>query len=261
VNSLRVFFVGGITSYRALFHWMNPWIFIPMLIVFPVTQLLFFAYLGRSTGVADDAYFVVGNSLVAAALPGLFGIGHSLSGERRTQTLAPLLASPANRLALFLGRTLPAIANGFVVSAFCFAMGSLLLRFNVEASELPLLALTILVSACSCTALGVCVGSFGLRGRNVSVLSDLTFAFFLVAAGVNVPLSRLPDWLRFISERLPLTHGIKAARQVANGASFPDVSGLLATEAAVGAAYLVAGVLLIRLFEHQGRRSASLETF
>jgi ABC-2 type transport system permease protein len=261
MNWLRVFFVGGMTSYRALFHWMNPWIFVPMLIVVPFTQLLFFAYLGRATDVAQDSYFVVGNSLVAAALPGLFGIAHSISGERRTQTLAALLASPADRFALFLGRTLPAIVNGFFVSVFCLVMGALLLRFDVHASALPALALVIVTCAFSCASFGLCIGAIGLRGRNVSVLADLTFAFFLVAAGVNVPLDRLPDWLRFVSDRLPLTHGITAARRIVGGDGLGDVAGLVATEAAVGAAYLVAGVLLIRFFEYRGRRTASLETF
>jgi len=26
VNALRIFFVGGLTSYRALFNWISPWV-------------------------------------------------------------------------------------------------------------------------------------------------------------------------------------------------------------------------------------------
>src|SRR5205085_10749692 len=87
VNWLRVFFAGGVTSYRALFAWVNPWVFVPMLIVYPVFQILFFVYLGRSAGVGSDSFFLIGDSFVAAAMAGLFGMGHSVGGERRVQTL------------------------------------------------------------------------------------------------------------------------------------------------------------------------------
>ena len=66
MSSLRVFLRCGVTSYRALFGWLNPWIAVPMFVVAPLFQLLFFAYLGRATSVEDDAFFVVGNGLLAA---------------------------------------------------------------------------------------------------------------------------------------------------------------------------------------------------
>ena len=36
MNSVRLFFVGGLTSYRALFYWLSPTIYIPSLIVAPI---------------------------------------------------------------------------------------------------------------------------------------------------------------------------------------------------------------------------------
>ncbi len=35
VNGTRIFFVGGLMSYRALFGWLSPWIFIPTFLVAP----------------------------------------------------------------------------------------------------------------------------------------------------------------------------------------------------------------------------------
>lgn len=37
-TSVRIFFIGGLTSYRALFGWMNPWIFIPSLLIPPCAR-------------------------------------------------------------------------------------------------------------------------------------------------------------------------------------------------------------------------------
>src|SRR5262249_60406866 len=47
VSSLRVFFIGGLISYRALFNWIRPWIYIPTMLGAPLFQILFFTYLGR----------------------------------------------------------------------------------------------------------------------------------------------------------------------------------------------------------------------
>ena len=55
-NNVRVFFIGGLIAYRALFNWLNPWIFIPTLVVVPIFQVLFFAFLGRSAGLESDRY-------------------------------------------------------------------------------------------------------------------------------------------------------------------------------------------------------------
>ena len=63
-----------------------------------------------------------------------------------------------------------------------------------------------------------------------------------------------------IGQLLPLTHGIAAAREVAAGASLSAVSGLVWTEVAVGAAWAIVAYVLLRVFEYEGRRRATLET-
>jgi ABC-2 type transport system permease protein len=261
VNWLRVFFVGGLTSYRALFHWLSPWIFVPMLVIAPTFQLLFFAYLGRASAVESDSYFVVGNALLAAALPGLWGMSHSIAGERRSKTLGMLLSSPASRLALFLGRGLPTVVNAFVVSAFCFVVGAVLLEFDLDPSAVPALLVAIAACSFSCAALGLSVGALGLRGRNVTVIDNLLLAALLLLCGVNVPLERLPEWMQAVGTVLPLTHGVEAAREIVAGATVGQVRGPLLAEFAVGAGYALGGAVLLRLFEYESRRTASLETF
>ena len=67
MNSLRVFVIGGLMSYRALFSWQSPAYYIPTMLAHPLFQVLFFAYLGRFSHVRNDAFFVVGNSLKVTA--------------------------------------------------------------------------------------------------------------------------------------------------------------------------------------------------
>jgi ABC-2 type transport system permease protein len=260
-NALQVFFVGGLTSYRALFNWVNPWVYIPQMLGYPVFQILFFAYLGRFADVESDKFFLIGNSFIAIALTGFFGMGNAIGGERRSQTLATLLASPANRFAIFLGRAVPSIATGFVTAAFAFAICSFILGTHFAGKELAGLALAGAVASFACTSFGLCLGSLGLRGRSVSLFADMISGSMLLIAGANVPLDRLPGAIRNISSLIPLTHGLGAARILAAGGSIADARNLLLTEALVGAIYFAAGVLMLRLLEYSGRRSAALETF
>ena len=261
MNTARVIFVGGLTSYRALFNWISPWIFVPHTVGYPVFEILFFAYLGRFADVQSDEFFLIGNAFLSIAVTGMFGMGHATAGERRSQTLTALLASPANRFAVFLGRALPSILTGFFVAAASFAICSAILGVHIPASRFPGLAVATAATAFACTALGLCLGALGLRGRNVSVFADVIAAFMLLISGANVPLHRLPEWVRTISSGIPVTHGIQAARAIADGATIGAAGDLLVKELAVGGVYLLFGLVMLRFFEYEGRRSASLETY
>lgn len=259
--AVRVFFVGGLISYRALFNWLRPGMYVTTMLGSPLFQILFFTYLGRFTRNENDAFFIVGNAVQVAAMSSIYGMVMGIANERQFGTLSPLLATPANRLALFLGRALPYIANGLVVSAFGFVVSWALLGFSLDAGDVPALALIVLVTSAACTALGMLIGSIGLRARDVFFAANLVYFLMLLFCGVNVSVDDLPGWMAAIGRGLPLTHGIQAARRVAAGASLGDVGGLVVTEALIGLAYAGAGYALFRLFEGEGRRRASLETF
>jgi ABC-2 type transport system permease protein len=259
MSPLRIFFVGGLTSYRALFSWLSPWILIPTFCIAPLFQILLFAFIGRSTHLESDEFYVVGNALQYGSLPCLFAMAQTIDGERYQKTLPVILATPAPRLPLFLGRSLPVMANGIVVAAFAFTAGGLLLGIHVPVGALGSLALVIAVTAFACTGLGLVNAAIGLRYRDTAVSSNLLFGFLLVFCGVNVPLDALPVWMSTLAQGLPLTHGIEAARKLADGTALGDVSGLIAAEAGIGLVYAAAGYGFLRLMEGVSRRRATLE--
>jgi ABC-2 type transport system permease protein len=257
--ALRIFFIGGLTSYRGLINWLSPWIFFPTLIVAPIFQILLFVYIGRNAGVQSDEFYVVGNAVQYASIPCLFSMTHAIAGERSQQTLSYILVTPAGRLPLFLGRALPVIGNAMFVAAFSLLVAGSLLRIDVPLSAWAPIALVIFVSTFSCTGLGLICAGIGLRVRETAVLNNIIFGLLLIFTGANVDIDELPGWMQAISERVPLTHGIQAARRVADGASLGEVDGLLAAEAAIGIAYTIAGYLLLRLMERESRKRASLQ--
>ncbi|HEY8644300.1 MAG TPA: ABC transporter permease [Gaiellaceae bacterium] len=258
MKSLRIFFLGGLISYRALFSFMSPAVFIPALIITPIFQILLFAYIGRAANARSDEFYVVGNAMQYAAVPCLFAMTQTIAGERFQQTLGYILVSPAGRLPLFLGRALPVILNGFFVAGFSLIVGGLILGVTFPASALLPLAVVVLVASLSCTGLGLINAGLGLRIRETSVLSNILVGILLIFCGANVAISSLPHWMAQISSWLPLTHAIEAARAVAHGSSLTAVQGLIGRELGVGLLYAVAGFAIIRFFETQSRRHASL---
>src|SRR5207253_4125879 len=151
VNSLRVFFGGGLISYRALFSWLNPWVYIPSFLVMPIFQILLFVYIGRSAKLQSDSFYVIGNALQFAAIPCLFAMANTIAGERNQQTLGYILITPARRLPLFLGRAIPVAANGFFVALFALVAGSAIVGTHIAASGYAPIVLVIAVSAFACT--------------------------------------------------------------------------------------------------------------
>ena len=260
-SNLRIFFIGGLISFRALFNWLHPAIYIPTMLGSPLFQILFFSYVGRVSGLRNDTFFIVGNAVQVSAMAGIYGATMTIANERHFGTLLPLLATPANRIALFLGRTLPPIVNGLLVSTFGFIVGAVLLDFEMPSNNIPALAFVLLVTVCSCTALGMTLGSLGMRARDVFFASNLMYFFMLLLCGVNVPLQDLPGWMQAIGNALPMTHGIEAARGLAAGMTLGDVSSLLRTEAVIGVSYAFAAYTLFRIFEFEGKRTGSLTTF
>jgi ABC-2 type transport system permease protein len=258
-TSLRIFFIGGLTAYRGLINWLSPWIFIPSLVVTPIFQILLFVYIGRAAGVQSDEFFVVGNAIQYASIPCIFSMTHAIAGERFQQTLAYLLVSPAGRLPLFLGRALPVILNALVVAAFSLLVAGLIMRIDVPLSSWPAILLVICISAFACTGLGLITAAVGLRVRETAVLNNIIFGLLLVFTGANVPLDEMPGWMEAVGRSVPLTHGIEAARDLADGASLGDVSGLLATEFVIGVLYTVVGYQALRFMEYQSRKRASIQ--
>jgi ABC-2 type transport system permease protein len=256
-----IFFVGGSIAYRGLFNWIRPAMYIPTMLGSPLFQLIFFTKLGQYAHAESRDFYIVGNSVQVCAMSSVYGMTMTVANERWFGTLGPLLASPANRSAVFLGRGVPVLANGLVVSLFTFLAGALLLGFRPGLAAVPALVLVVVVTVLSCTAFGMLLGSIGLRAKDFFFAANLAYFLMLLFCGVNIPLDVLPGWMSAVSRCLPLTHGIAAARQVAAGASLGHVSGLITTELGIACAYALAGLTLFRILERESRRSAVLDTY
>ncbi|GAA3737122.1 ABC transporter permease [Micromonospora maritima] len=258
-STARLVVVGGMTSYRALFNWTTPSMYIGTLFASPLFQLLFFVYVGRGLGVAGDEFLIVGNAVLSCSVAGIFGGTMAIANERRYGTLGTVLLSPRSRAAIFLGRGLPYVLNGALVSVTMLGAAALLLGWRTPVDRLPALVLTTLVGAIACTAFGLTLGSVGLRLRDIWLVTNITSALMLLLTGVIVPSGELPALLRGIGSVLPLTHSVAAARHITDGDGFGAAGPDLLIEVGIAVAYTLIAVVLLRVFETEARRRAVLD--
>jgi ABC-2 type transport system permease protein len=258
-SAWRVFWYGGRMSYGMLFNWARPSIYIPTLIGGPTFQLLFFAALGSYATDRSPAYFAIGNAVQVSALAGVFGMTMAIANERWFGTLPAILATPANRVALFAGRFMPFVLNGLLVSLYAFALGVIFLGVRLAPGTLAVAGLALLVTVFSCTAIGALQGAVSLRLRDGLFGANLVTMSILLFCGVNIPVDDLPGWMQVIGNLLPFTHGLEAVRQAADGAGFAQVGGLIGIEALVGIAYAVAAFALFVYLERSARANATLD--
>lgn len=255
----RIFWNGGRISYAALFNWARPSIYIPTLLGAPTFQILFFAALGSyATGMAPE-FFAIGNAVQVCSMAGIYGMTMAVANERWFGTLPALMASPANRAALFGGRFIPFIVNGFLVSAYGFVLCWVFLDVRFDAATLGVVVLAMIVTAFSCSAIGAVMGGVSLRLRDGLFGANLLVFLFLLLCGVNIPLAALPEWMQAVSQVLPFTHGLAAVRLAIDGATLAEVGGLIATEFIIGVAYAVAAFFLFSWLERSSYRNATLD--
>ena len=262
VANLRLFWNGTLLSYIALFRWLQPATYLASKIVMPLAQILFFTLLGTfATGRGTTDFYVIGNAMQIAAVSGIYGVTMSIGGDRWEGTLPYLFGTPANRLTLFVGRAFMHVLDGMLGVVIGFAWGVLLLGLNLSRTDLPALALTILITTFSTSGLGLLMGCISLISLNVMFINNAVYFGLLIFSGANVPISTLPPWMQAISAMLPLTRGIAAARALIAGASLADVAPLLGGEFLIGVVYVFAGYLLFRWIEFQAKQRGTLEMF
>lgn len=255
--TLRLFFVAGWRSHMALFRWMRPSAFLPTVIGVPTVQLIWFVYLGHYVGTHPVAYYAVGNALHACAIAGLFAPAMSIQGERFGGTLTAVLATPARRGVMFLGRVVPAVLIGFLTSVVILALGTVVAEVELPWVRIPQLAGAVLVTATSCSAFGLLIGAIGLRTREAILIANLTSYLMLLVGGVNVPLASLPNWLQAVGQLMPMTHGIQAARDVIAGTA--GSGELILLELLKALVYLGIALVMLRTLEQSSRRHAVLD--
>ena len=165
-----------------------------------------------------------------------YGIG--VIWERDLGILHQMLASPAPRSALVLGKALSAGERGLSQAAIVYLLASLLgVHINWRMSAIVgVLCIVVLGSAFFSTFSLIVASIVRTRERFMGVGQILTMPLFF-ASNAIYPISIMPGWLQAISRVNPLTYEVDALRglMVMGGTSvngmFLDVAVLITATA------------------------------
>jgi ABC-2 type transport system permease protein len=259
-QNVRLYFASAWYSYRALYAWQSFAPYISVKIVFPLAQMLLFLFMGRLAGLTNPLYIVIGNILLLPATNGVSGVSMTVNGERDFRTLPYLIASPAPRAPLFLGRSLVHIIDGLLSTIMALILGMIFFHVDLSHSNLPLTALCILLLSVTSCGLGLILGSLSLRTREAWTITTMVVIALYIFSGVNFPVDVLPKSLQTISYALPLTRGIQAARLTMNGADWSAISSLFFGELLTGLIYFALGYLMFTWFEKLSLVDGQIET-
>ncbi|MDQ4146493.1 MAG: ABC transporter permease [Pseudomonadota bacterium] len=255
---MRVFFAAAYYSYRGIFAWLTPAMYVAQKLMIPLFQVGFFSLIGAFGGAQPLDFYLLGNAMVIAGAGGVW-IAIAVNEERVLGTLVYALASPANRVALFYGRAAVHVVDAFFHVLLAFAWAMLVFGLDLPFSTWGGILLAIVVGTIATAGLGLLAGALAYVVLDAFLLANMVTFLLLLLSGANIPLSELPSWLALLGQALPLSRSIEAARILAAGDELMAALPLLIADLAVGFVYAGAGFFVFRWVEVLARRRGSFE--
>jgi ABC-2 type transport system permease protein len=260
---IRIFVSSAVFAFKALFSWLRPEMWITQLLVLPLFDIAFFVYLARFVAptTTNVAFIAVGNAMQVASFSSIFAVCNLTSEEKWQGTLIPLIATPANRFPLFLGRAVFQIFNSMATIAVGFLYANYVFGVDMSRTDFQALAVVIIITSLAMTGFGLMLGSVGLFLRTAMIIANIFLFIGLLICGVNFPVTELPTWIQPLSYAIPMTYGTMAARAAVSGSGIIQLAPVLLQETGAGIGSILAGYLLFIGFEILARRRGTLEEY
>jgi ABC-type multidrug transport system ATPase subunit/ABC-type polysaccharide/polyol phosphate export permease len=215
------------TSYRFSFFMQIVEIFLTVVALYFLSKML-------GQGAVEKHLLPYGGDYFSFALIGIafysyFNIGFSsfaakLQEAQSTGTLEAMLSTPADLSTIVLGSSLWRFIMTSIRVMIFLVCGAFMFPDGLEAGNLPLAALIIILTVVSASSFGIVSASFIIVVKRGDPISWLFRSASWLMGGVVFPVTVLPIWMQKISLLLPTVYALKAMRMVLlKGATFGDV--------------------------------------
>lgn len=243
--------------------WDSPDMIAMQVFILPLVQISFFAILAQYIGYASSGvqYIVVGNALQAMSYASVFSVANITSQDKWQGTLQTLIVTPANRMALFVGRASFQALLSAAVSLVGLLYAAVFFGVNFGNADVPGVLLVVLVTSVTMMSFGLLISSIGLFMRTAMIVANVFLFLTMLVSGVDFPVSSLPGWLQPVSFAIPMTYGTTAVRMAIGGSTLPALAPQLGYEVVVGALVLVVGYVLLIGFERLSRKTGRFEEY
>jgi len=262
-EAFRVFKGAFFFGRKGLVMWDSWDMWVMQIAITPIAQIGFFAFLSVYLGYSSQVtqFIVVGNALQAMSFAAVFAVANITTQDKWQGTLPGTIVTPANRLALFVGRAMFQIILSSLISVAGLVYAATLFGVSFASADFIGVALVILLTSGAMISFGLLISALGLYLRDAMVVANIFLFVTLLLCGVNFPVSVLPGWLQPVSWAIPLTYGTEALRMAISGSSLIQLLPELGLEALDGLLVLVIGYLLFTGFENLSRKTGRFEQY
>jgi ABC-2 type transport system permease protein len=179
---------------------------------------------------------------------GLFSVAFGIVQQKRTGTLRRLLATPLHPAELLSANVIVRVINIVLVVVVLVGMGVLLFQVKL-AGTFPEIVATAVLGGAVFLGMGFAIAGYAKNEDQAAPLAQLVSLPMSFLSGVWFPRDSLPEWLRRITEVLPLTYMADALRdESTQGVHLWDVPVQLA---GLAVWFVVSFVLAVRLFRFE----------
>ncbi len=233
----------------------------------PPAEMAFFfllaiaVYHGGPTALQYAQYTVIGNAVQSMSFAAVFAVANITSQDKWQGTLQNLIVTPANRMALFIGRASFQIFMSAIITVAAFIYAHYVFGISFGHADFVGLGITIVLTSVMMISFGLLISSIGLFMRTAMIVANIFLFLTMLVSGVNFPVQDLPLWLQPVSWAIPMTYGVQAARDAISGYSVMSLGPIFLQEFIDGVAVLFVGYLLLKGFERLARRSGRLEEY
>lgn len=185
-----------------------------MILALPGVMYAFFGLMFGEQEYATNSFFDEYTASFAGLVIlniALMNIAPGLTIYRELGFFRRLMVSPLPMSAIWLSAIARSSLLYFIGQAEMLLLGYLMFDQVPDAPVIQL-ALSVLLSMYGLFSMGFLLGSV-FRSSNASFTAGmLLFQPMLLLSGASFPLSMFPDWIRFISQFIPMTHVVEVMR-------------------------------------------------
>lgn len=259
---MRRFFRISLISFKALLGWLNPKMYIIYKVIDPALQMIFYTLLIQYVYQSQDITpWILGNAFLLCTKNAIFAIGGTLRNDRELGTLQLVVASPANKLYVFIARVFFNVIDASFTVVIGLTIGVIFFGLNLSGINIAAFALTIIVAMFGGMGIGLVLGSIALVMRDIHLFLNVTNMALYILTGASFSREKLPFVLYKLSNLIPITRSIDASRIIAGKGDLLTAIQLLGQDLLIGAIYVLIGFALYEYFEYRARVSATLEAY
>jgi ABC-2 type transport system permease protein len=259
---MRRFFRISLISFKALLGWLDPKMYVIYKVIDPALQMIFYTLLVQFVYKSEDITpWILGNAFLLCTKNAVFAIGGMLRSDRNQGTLQLIVASPANKLYIYLARAFFNILDASFTVIIGLIIGVMFFGLDFTGTNLYAFALCIIVAMVGGMSIGLVLGSIALVISEIHFFLNVGNMILYILTGASFSRDRLPVLLYRLSELIPITRSIDASRIIVAKGELSDALQLLGVDIVISIIYILIGFALYGYFEYKARVSAALDVF